>query len=408
MKCMTCAKQFHAVCKVYEKSTAICVRSFYPMFTTAKPNFCWKCDLCLTNDEENQVATVHEKIDSVADQVNSLSNTLQNSLSNTLQTLVKNLSQEINTKIAEEFNKINASFTGQIESLKTQETLQPGFNQPLGKVWEKREEERLSKVKESRKTLLVKRHPESGAPLDIKILEKAAVDNGIPLNSVNVTDSGDTFVNLPDEASRVKLQPLLTESHPTNEVITVKSKLPTIALLGVTRKYDKDEIVETILKQNEVIRLLVQESSAHLSVVYTKEPSTHSDNPYHQVVMRVSPDVRRAISNHDNKIHMGRVVHKVVNRFYIRRCNTCQCYGHYQDKCPSAQSPICGYCSLSDHISKDCPVKAGPPSGFSCHNCKSRDFETFKGHSTFWHNCPAYKEQQKKLEHSIDYDYSNL
>ena len=265
-------------------------------------------------------------------------------------------------------------------------------------VWD-----RTEKVKEVRTSLLARRNAESGRSVDIEKLEQAAIKYGIPVNSVHVSASGDTFVNLPNKVSSDKLQPLLQEMN--HDVITLKSKLPTITLLGVTQKYSKTDIINAILKQNEVIRVLVEENGSHLSVVYTKEPS--EDGTYHQIVLRVSPDIRRAIENHNNKLHMGKVLHKVVNRFYVRRCNNCQCYGHYQDKCPTPDSPVCGYCSQDGHCSKDCPIKSGQTNDFCCHNCKSKDME-FKGHSTFWYNCPAYKEQQKKLERSIDYDYSNM
>ena len=161
-----------------------------------------------------------------------------------------------------------------------------------------------------------------------------------------------------------------------------------------------------IQKQNEVIRVLVEEGS-HLSVLYTKPPGEGEDNkPYHQVVLRVSPDIRRAISNHGNKIHMGKLVHRVVDRFYVRRCNICQAYGHYQDECTRPTSPICGYCSEETHFSRDCTKKSGSNHAFSCYNCKNSSLD-HKGHSTFWHNCPSYKAVQKKLERAIDYDYSN-
>jgi hypothetical protein len=160
-----------------------------------------------------------------------------------------------------------------------------------------------------------------------------------------------------------------------------------------------------IKKQNEVIKVLVDDGS-HLSVLYTKPPRQGVDKPYHQVVLRCSPDIRRAISNHDNHIFMGKMWHRVVDRFYIRRCNICQTYGHYQDKCPTPATPVCGYCA-EPHLSTACPKKSGAPRDYSCINCKSRGLD-HQGHSTFWFNCCAYKEQQKKLERSIDFDYSNM
>ena len=206
---------------------------------------------------------------------------------------------------------------------------------------------------------------------------------------------------MPNKESGDKLHPIIRDIQPNNEIKILKSKLPSIALLGVTQPLTKDVIVKRILSQNVVVRDLVEEGS-HLSVVYTKAPV--NENPYHQVVLRVDPAIRRGIKKIGDIIYMGKQLHRVRDRFYIRRCNTCQGYGHHQDKCPTPQTPICGYCS-ANHKSNDCPIKADPPRSYSCHNCKSKDLAS-SGHSTFWHHCPSYKEMQKKLERTIDYDYN--
>ena len=407
VQCDTCDKQFHAVCKVEDKSSAICVKSFFPMFRSAKQGFLWRCDICLTKSEENKVASLNEKIEAVSDKVNSLAGSIQtlvNLVTNQekldLTDLKQKISGEINTRITEEFVHVKSSLVEEIAGLKTQaDTTNLADQLPIpSTVWDRKD-----KVKEVRASLLIKRNAELGRSVDIEKLEKTAIENGIPVNSVHVTESGDTFINLPDKESSEKLQPLIKETDPSHEIITLKSKLPTIALLGVTNKYTKSDITKMILSQNSVIRGLVEDGS-HISVVYTKEPMDES--PYHQVVLRVSPNIRRAIANNDNKLHMGKVVHKVVNRFYVRRCNVCQGYGHHQERCPTPHSPICGYCSENTHTSRECPIKSGSTNAFSCHNCKSKNLD-HKGHSTFWHNCPSYKEQQKKLERTIDYDYSN-
>lgn len=405
VKCLVCEYQFHAVCKLYDKATAISAKTFFGMFKTVKTNFCWMCDICLTKSEENKVASVNEKIAEVSTNLDSMKEMIQN-----LTTLVNNnkptvYTEELKQNITEDLmKKLSSDITDQInagfDSLKNDPPDDyPELVPPTSTVWKKK-----SKVKEIRTSLLVKRNAAQGTSIDVEQLEQTAVENGIPLNSVHVTESGDTFINLPDQSSRDKLQPLIRVSAPDNEVITLKSKLPSIALLGVTKEYTKPEIIDKIKKQNEVIRLLADEGS-HLSVLYTKSPGDDDDKPYHQVVLKVSPDIRRAISNHDNRIHMGKLVHRVVDRFYVRRCNTCHEYGHYQDKCLNKATPLCGYCT-ENHRSSDCQKKSGPKHAFACINCKKGGFE-HKGHSAFWFNCPAYKEQQKKLQRAIDYDYAS-
>lgn len=372
------------------------------MFRRAKSGFSWQCDVCLTRCEANKVATANEKIDAVDQKVDKLTNLLQNVINlvtakpgANLEEIKEKLSADINSKITQGFADMKISFQEEVTKLKDNSL--PNDAAADGTVWSNRD-----KLKEIRSSLLIKRDAASGRPVDVDKLEKSAVDNGIPVNSIFVSETGDTFVNLPDKASSDRLQPLIRNAEPTNEIVSLKSKLPTVSLLGVTREYSKPDIINMILKQNDTIRALHDQGS-HLSVLYTRAPA--EDKPYHQVVLRVSPDIRRAISNSGNRIHMGRLVHKVVDRFYVRRCNICQCYGHYEDRCPTPNNPVCGYCSVTSHISKDCPDKGGPKAAYNCNNCKKCDFPS-SGHSTFWYNCAAYKEQQKKLERSIDYDYN--
>lgn len=317
-----------------------------------------------------------------------------------LDQMKKSISDEITQKLTNDLTeKISAEFIKLRDDLNV--TNINSVTQPsTPTVWDMKE-----KVKEVRASLMLKRNADTGRSVNLEELERTAVDNGIPVNSIHVTDSGDTIINLPNKSSSDRLQPLLRQTAPANEVITLKSKLPSVALLGVTQEYTKTQIINMIKKQNEVIRLLAEEGS-HLSVVFTKPPGENDEKPFHQVVLRVSADIRRAIANHGNKLHMGKLVHKVVDRFYIRRCNICQNFGHYKDDCPTPNSPVCGYCSETTHISKDCPKKSGSTRCFSCNNCKTSDRD-HKGHSTFWYNCAAYKEQQKKLERAIAYDYPN-
>ena len=406
VQCRCCDQRFHAICGKVEKHQKISSNvSFFQAYLTAKANFSWACDVCLTKEEESQISTVNEKFCSLSTDLANLTTLVQNlttqipdKVTPNMDEIKAELSLEFSTRITQEFDQVKTILRDEIASLETVKTAQiptdlsetewPSFPH--------------NKSKETRTSLVVKRDEASGKSVDLDKLEKTLIDHGIRVNSVHVSDTGDTFINLPDKSSSEKLQPLIRDAEPTNEIHTLKSKLPCIALLGVTRPYTKPEIENMILKQNTVIASLVEKGS-QLKVLYTKVPE--GDNTFHQVVLRVSPDIRRAIKSSGNKLHMGRVVHKVVDRFYIRRCNGCQSFGHYQDKCPTKASPICGYCSEA-HQSKNCPIKNGPHTAYTCHNCSTGGLVA-NGHSTFFRDCPAYKLQQKKLEKSIDYDYQS-
>ena len=157
-----------------------------------------------------------------------------------------------------------------------------------------------------------------------------------------------------------------------------------------------------IKQQNEAVGSLA-DSGSHLSVVYTKKPI--KEQKFHQVVLRVSPEIRRAIKSNNDKLHMGDKVHRVVDRFHVKRCNTCQSFGHYSEKCENTK--ICGYCAENSHLSKDCPHKDSEHENHKCHNCLKLKLDPHTGHSTFWYKCPAYLEQQKRQKRTIGYNYDS-
>ena len=97
---------------------------------------------------------------------------------------------------------------------------------------------------------------------------------------------------------------------------------------------------------------------------------------------------------------MDLVAHRVVDRFYVKRCNKCQKFGHYQNECEDIIS--CGYC-CGAHSSSDCnQVEIEDFKNYKCINCK-RENKKCEGHSAHWHKCPTYLEKQKRLKKSIPY-----
>ena len=387
IRCSGCESFFHAICSHPSGASEICKPTFLKIFlqSTTKPNFQWLCDSCLTKSEENRVAHLSDKIDTLSNHVQKLQNIDITTLKNEI---TKQLKKDLETHITDQLSNLknvdNSSGTVVRSNV---------WDNPAG----------VQGLKELKTSLLIKPDTE-GNPLDLATLKDIVVEHGIPLNSTVVSSSGDTFLNLPNAESREKLKPLLQTVQPNKDIITLKSKQPSIAILGVTEDLKSDEIIRMIRQQNDAINNLVDQG-AHMSVVYTKKPK--DDQRYHQVVMRVSPDIRRAMRVNGNKIHMGHKVHKIVDRFYVKRCNTCQGFGHYSDDCKKTH--VCGYCAEKTHSSADCPLKSEHSDRHTCSNCKAVNHKDkpASGHSTFSIKCPAYLDQQNKLKHSIGYNYES-
>ena len=366
--------------------------------STVKKNFTWQCDLCYTRTEQNKVATLSEQISDLKSSVETM--VRQQNIGQIKKSITEefNLIQEaMLSEIKSRFEEVQSKLAVELQNLKS-EVIIPANDSTtpaLGTPWDN-----AQRVRGIKASLLVK--PSAGQAIDMKKVQAAAVDNGIPLDSVVVSSSGETFLNLPNEASRDKLQPILATIEPEKEIVVLKSKLPSVALLSVTEEHKSVDIIRMIKQQNEAVGNLM-ESGSHLSVVYTKKP--REGQKFHQVVLRVSPEIRRAIRANNNRIHMSSSVHKVVDRFHVKRCNTCQSFGHYTEKCSNTK--VCGYCSETTHLSKDCPIKDNGHEHHKCNNCIKQNLTPNTGHSAFWGKCPAYLDQQKRLKRTVGYNYED-
>ena len=101
---------------------------------------------------------------------------------------------------------------------------------------------------------------------------------------------------------------------------------------------------------------------------------------------------------------MDLVALRGVDRFYVKRCNKCQKFGHYEKDC--SEDACCGYCK-GNHLSKDCvDVEEGDFCNYKCINCERGEKDSV-GHSAHWHKCPTYLDLQKKVKKSIPFYQKN-
>ena len=220
-----------------------------------------------------------------------------------------------------------------------------------------------------------------------------------------VKDNGDIYVDMPSNENREKLHSLLEdETFAENEVVKLKSKLPTISVLGVENFSSKEDFIEIVKKQNPKVKELIEKGSgSDFSIVFAKEPregDTQSRKKYWQVVARVSDDMRKVLRSSGDKIYVGLLALKVVDRFFVKRCNKCQEFGHYERDCQN--EVCCGYCEKK-HKSAECKeVEKGDHQHYHCINCK-RANKPSEGHSSLWHQCPSFLDQQKKVKKAIPY-----
>ena len=134
------------------------------------------------------------------------------------------------------------------------------------------------------------------------------------------------------------------------------------------------------------------------------EPKEDGKFKTYHVVARVSDDIRKILEQNRNRIFLGMSSHRVIDRFYIKRCNNCLQYGHYEKDCKL--DACCGYCR-GKHLSKNCDkIEQGDFTNYECHNCQQSG-KCHTGHSAMWTKCPTYIEAQAQMKKSIPFYQKN-
>ena len=357
--CCKCKIKYHAICG---DRLPYCNKSFVKLFKALKcDNFTFTCDACKTREEKQMASTTDEKLEFLTNTVN------------LLVTEVKQLKEQ------------NTTGTAPVLSLSPKVDTKPypadpAHNTDKKSTW-------ADKLKSS---ICIKKTQD---PIDMQKLTKVATDNQIKVSKAVVKSNGDVIVDLPSEEIREKLLPLLSVS---NNVAKIDSKLPTITISDVADFSDRAEFINKVKHQNPKIGEQIDTGSV-FNIVYSRE--LNSDPTKHQVVARVSSEIRDIIKANGDRLYIGLMAYRVTDRFYVKRCNKCQEFGHYYADCKSTQ--CCAYCKSAEHKSSDCELKGSvDKSSFECVNCE-RAGKDGVVHSAHWGKCPVFLEKQNRVKMSI-------
>ena len=359
LKCYDCKSTYHVICG---EVTPFGNKTFVGTFKKLKvDNYLFVCDICLTQRENNEASTLKDQIEALTAKVDTL--------------------------------------VSDFQEIKNEKTQLGRSDLPEKGKWSDK-----TSVKRMTSSLCIK---SNGAEVNLAKMQELAKTNSIQVTKTTIKENGDVYVDLPSEENRVKLAPLLNDqAFATNSVIELKTKLPTISILDVKEFSTKESFVEKVKQQNPVIKELI-EGGSEFSIVYSKnigDSPDRSSNKHYQVIARVGVDIRKAIKANRDRIFADLTSYRIVDRFYIKRCNNCQQFGHYEKDC---KNPVCcGFCCSTDHKSKDCPKVNNESKEHKCINCQRKEKDG-NGHSAMWYKCPTYVEMQSKLKKTIPYYQKN-
>ena len=384
LECFTCRRTFHAEC---DNNASFATKSFVKSFKGLRNNinFFFVCDHCITNRENTEASSLKQQMAEVVASVSRLAKE------------VSDLKKEGSGQTSVEVPVADKNVAGE----------SPGTT--VGKNPDSSKKSKTERKVDNKFTLCIKN---DGGRIDMTKVREVVTSNGVQVSKASVNHkTGDLYVDLPSTEEREKLVPLLREEAlPGNTIVNIKTKCPVINIKNVADYVSEEDFIGKIKAQNPKIREKL-ENGSEFTVVFTKEfeniqRDTQPGIKVHQVVARVSQDIREVLKMNNDRIFIGFSAHRIFDRFYIKTCAKCHRFGHYHANC-SDHNPCCGYCSSEDHVSDNCPVKAEKDvRKYKCVNCNDAG-KTSDGHSSYWFKCPAYLEQQNKMKINIPYYAKN-
>ena len=369
VQCSKCQNYYHGLCTDASEGEAIANKSFMTVYVrpSTKNNFKFFCDLCSTKMENEMVQNDTIRL-------------------NTMEENMRNVTSEL--------QEIKKLFTTHVQTTATNQQM---VNTKKDNIWFN--EERLTTAVVSQKeSLLVEENENNVGFADV---EKMIVEKKIPVTNSYKNNKGGLVLEFDNLNTRNQLEESLRNKNIETKKFTKKKR--SITIVGFITAMKKEEVINQLVTQNQYVNQFGMANNIEEHVEIYDVKATRSNPQVYQAFAAVSESLRTGLKSHGDKVIIGITNCKVYDRYFVKRCNNCQSFGHYYKECPTPNNPICGKCSL-DHSTKDCTT----PTRKKCINC-TNDGHNDTSHTSFDQNCPSLlKIIEKKKNQNTRALNSNL
>ena len=376
VECFICKHYFHAVCSRTGSEDKVATKTTVANFLlgSTKKNFMFLCDICLTNFERNNADTDSHRINTLENKLNSMDSQLGE---------IKKLLSSKETMATSNYND------------------QPKHNQKLNNIWF--DSDKLERVKAPSPPSVLVLGKTNDANMDKEhqeTVQKAIMENNINLQDTYTNKEGELVLVCGSQESRDNLNTIVSNTNGAIPTKTPNGKRPTVTIVGLTKQYNQEEIVEMLVKQNDFIKrfAMVNNIGDHFKVLAIK-PTRKNEQKF-QVFAGVSSILRDGIKQFKDKITLGLTSCKVYDQYHVKRCNKCQLFGHYNKDCTSYEE-FCAKCA-GNHATNTCSSATK-----KCINCVRGEIAT-QDHFAYDTNCPCILKQQDQLKRSVSKSNLNV
>ena len=201
----------------------------------------------------------------------------------------------------------------------------------------------------------------------------------------------------PDTVNRQKCYDILKPAeNKLNIKLNLSQKLlPKLTIPNISKDTPKSDLIEIICDQNPDIKDLTDKGQT-FEVIFT---SNRANSDQYDAVIRASPQIRDLIINKNSGyLYIEFSRYKVYDRFFIKRCQKCQEFGHTLKNC--SKNSVCKFCA-SNHESEKCHHEKKPEfwKCYLCSSSKNKNFqENCHSHYCASESCPIINEAMKRVK----------
>ena len=375
MKCFGCEELFHVINCSVEKQVTSTIMNGWPNMTTKYSNIQYICDACKHDKQMRKDIIVSNRMCLMEEQLRSITTMMKETKEK--ETDIAQLVTS-NTNMNVELDKLRSTVNTLVEK-----TVAGSNSVTASKTY--------ADIARGEKSILVIKKNNNGESAKMEEVQQVAVDTGSAVTTAYTNPTGDTVVVCENHRAQEKMKPALEHTMSDFTVVAPKARKPTINIAGITADHGKEDLFKIIQNQNRERGITVTDDN--FQILFTKK---HAKNDkLFMAVARVSDDIRDAVKGAGNRVCVGSVACRVYDRFFVRRCNICQQFGHWKEDC-TATRPTCGRCSEA-HETSDCTSTV-----LKCKNCADAGFSK-TNHETSWHKCASYISAQDKFKSTVNY-----
>ena len=210
-----------------------------------------------------------------------------------------------------------------------------------------------------------------------------------PVERTRPTKEGHLILNFADKQHLENAKKEMDDNMDENISVKIKGKLrPKVKVCNISN--DIENVTESIINKNPWIENLIENEEDFKMVKSLKA----KDKEKKHCIIKCSPLIRRAILDHDDKLHTIYESCYVYDSYSPYQCYKCQAYGHSSENC--SENQICGKCG-GGHKLKECTVAKK-----SCANCIRKNLTDIE-HATYETICPVLIEEKSRIRKNTDH-----